>query len=143
MNLQRSAPLEAKLTRLAADTGRTVDQVVLDLLASSVYHDEWFRREVEKGRRAAREGRLLDHGRCRRSQTPSVTTSPRPAPDFAHRVAKTIVEGIASRHTFPHRGRLGRVEALIEHGMTPDWEGEFADDVADYFATLRTEQSRG
>jgi hypothetical protein len=34
-------------------------------------------------------------------------------------------------------------EALIEHGMTPDWEGEYADDVADYFATLRTEQSRG
>jgi hypothetical protein len=38
---------------------------------------------------------------------------------------------------------LGCAKALIEHGMTPDWEGEYADDVADYFATLRTEQSRG
>jgi predicted transcriptional regulator len=53
--------LEAKLTRLTADTGRTVDQVTIDLLANSVDHDEWFRREVEKGRASAREGRLLDH----------------------------------------------------------------------------------
>jgi hypothetical protein len=41
--------LEAKLTRLAAETGRTADQVAIDLLASSVDHDEWFRSEVEKG----------------------------------------------------------------------------------------------
>ena len=61
MNLQVPPELEAKLTRLAAQTGRTVDQVALDLLVSSVDHDEWFRREVEKGRTAAREGRMLDH----------------------------------------------------------------------------------
>ena len=53
--------LEAKLTRLAADTGRTVDQVALDLLAISVDRDDWFRSQVEKGRVSAREGRLLDH----------------------------------------------------------------------------------
>ncbi len=61
MNLQVPPELEAKLTRLAAETGRTVDQVALDLLASSVDHDEWFRTEVERGRAAAREGRLLGH----------------------------------------------------------------------------------
>jgi predicted transcriptional regulator len=61
MNLRVPPELEAKLTRLAAETGRTVDQVALDLLASSVDHDEWFRQEVEKGRVAAREGRLIDH----------------------------------------------------------------------------------
>ena len=61
MNLQVPPELEAKLTRLATETGRTVDQVALDLLASSIDHDEWFRGEVEKGRTAAREGRLLDH----------------------------------------------------------------------------------
>jgi predicted transcriptional regulator len=61
MNLEVPADLEAKLTRLAAETGRTVDQVALDLLATSVDHDEWFRREVEKGRVSAREGRLIDH----------------------------------------------------------------------------------
>ena len=36
------------------------------------------------------------------------------SPDSARRVAKTIVEGIASLHTFPHRGRLGRVEGTRE-----------------------------
>jgi predicted transcriptional regulator len=61
MNLQVPPELEAKLTRLAEETGRSVDQVALDLLESSVDHDEWFRREVEKGRASAREGRLLDH----------------------------------------------------------------------------------
>ena len=61
MKLQVPPELEAKLSRLAAETGRTVDQVALDLLASSVDHDEWFRKEVEKGRVAAREGRLIEH----------------------------------------------------------------------------------
>jgi len=61
MNLQVPPELEAKLTRLAAETGRTVDEVALDLLAASMDHDEWFRREVEKGRLSAREGRLIDH----------------------------------------------------------------------------------
>ena len=35
MNLQVPPELEAKLTRLAAETGRTADQVAIDLLASS------------------------------------------------------------------------------------------------------------
>jgi predicted transcriptional regulator len=61
MNLQVPPELEAKLTRLAAETGRTADQVALELLASSVDHDEWFRAEVEKGRAAAHEGRLIEH----------------------------------------------------------------------------------
>jgi predicted transcriptional regulator len=61
MNLQVPPELEAKLTRLAAETGRTVDQVALDLLATSMDHDDWFRAEVEKGRAAAREGRLIEH----------------------------------------------------------------------------------
>jgi predicted transcriptional regulator len=61
MNLQVPPDFEAKLARLASETGRTVDRVALDLLASSIDHDEWFRGEVELGRTAAREGRLLDH----------------------------------------------------------------------------------
>jgi predicted transcriptional regulator len=61
MNLQVPPELEAKLARLGAETGRTADQVALDLLASSIDHDEWFRAEVEKGRTAAGEGRLIEH----------------------------------------------------------------------------------
>jgi predicted transcriptional regulator len=59
MNLQ-IPPEQAKLMRLAAETGRTVNQVALDLLASSMDHDEWFRAEVEQGRAAAREGTPID-----------------------------------------------------------------------------------
>jgi len=61
MNVQVPPELEAKLTRLATETGRSVDQVALDLLSSSIDHDEWFRTEVERGRASAREGRLIEH----------------------------------------------------------------------------------
>jgi predicted transcriptional regulator len=53
--------LEAKLARMAVESGRTASEVALDLLTSSVDHDEWFRAEVEKGRTSAREGRLIEH----------------------------------------------------------------------------------
>ena len=55
MNLHVPLVLEAKLTHLAVQTGRTVDQVARDLLANSMDHDEWFRSEVEKGRVASCE----------------------------------------------------------------------------------------
>jgi predicted transcriptional regulator len=57
MDLHVPPELEAKLARLAAETGRSADQMALQLLADSVDHDHWFRREVEKGRLSAREGR--------------------------------------------------------------------------------------
>ena len=52
---------EVRRNRLAAERGRDVDQVALDLLSSSVDHDDWFRREVERGQISGREGRLIDH----------------------------------------------------------------------------------
>lgn len=51
MNLQVPPELEAKLTRLAAETGRTVDQVAIDLLASAVDNDEWV---LPRGREGSR-----------------------------------------------------------------------------------------
>jgi predicted transcriptional regulator len=62
MKLTIPPELAAKLSRLAAETGRTIDQTAVDLLSISVEHDDWFRREVEKGRAAARDGLLQDHG---------------------------------------------------------------------------------
>jgi len=61
MYLQLPPELDARLARLAVETGRTASQVALDLLASSVDHEEWFRRGVNKGLVSAREGRLLEH----------------------------------------------------------------------------------
>ena len=39
--------------------------------------------------------------------------------ESARRIAKTIVEGIASLHTFPNRGRSGRIEGTREFVFTP------------------------
>jgi predicted transcriptional regulator len=61
MDLQVPSELGAKLVRLAEQTGRTADQVALDLLKDFVEHDEWFRSEMEKGRLSVREETLIDH----------------------------------------------------------------------------------
>ena len=89
MNLQVPAELESKLNRLAAETGRTAKQVALDLLASSVDHDEWFRREVEKGRLAAREGRLLDHDEVAFAWTTAIAPDARPLDERRSRRSRT------------------------------------------------------
>jgi predicted transcriptional regulator len=60
MDLHLPPEIEARLNRLAEGTGRNPEQLALDLLATSLDHDEWFKREVEKGRASAREGRLLE-----------------------------------------------------------------------------------
>ncbi len=61
MNLEVPPQLEAKLARVAEETGRDIDEVALGLLETSVDHDRWFRREVRQGRASAAEGPLLDH----------------------------------------------------------------------------------
>lgn len=40
-------------------------------------------------------------------------------PDSARRIARTIVDGIASLHIFQNRGRLGRVEGTREVVFAP------------------------
>ena len=40
-------------------------------------------------------------------------------PDAARRIARTIIDGIAALHTFPNRGRPGRVEETRELVFTP------------------------
>jgi toxin ParE1/3/4 len=41
------------------------------------------------------------------------------SPDSAHRIAHLIVDGIASLHTFPNRGRAGRVNGTREFVFAP------------------------
>jgi plasmid stabilization system protein ParE len=41
------------------------------------------------------------------------------SPDSAHRIARLIVDGIASLHTFPNRGRPGRVNGTGEFVFAP------------------------
>ena len=67
MNLHLPPELAARLNRLAAETGRNVDQVALDLLTRYVDHDEWLRDEVERGCASARDGLLIDQDVVSRS----------------------------------------------------------------------------
>ena len=78
MNLQVPPELEAKLTRLAADTGRTIDQVALDLLASPIDHDDWFRDEVEKGAASGERATCSSTTKSPLGSTVDIGADPRP-----------------------------------------------------------------
>ena len=58
--------LEAKLNRIAAQTGKGPDQVVRELVASYLDYDEWFRQEVGKGIASLDRGESVSHEEVRR-----------------------------------------------------------------------------
>jgi predicted transcriptional regulator len=53
--------LEAKLARIASDAGKAPNQIVEELVADYVDHDEWFRREVRKGMASLDAGKFVSH----------------------------------------------------------------------------------
>jgi predicted transcriptional regulator len=53
--------LEAALKRIAAETGRGTDQVVVDLVTTQLEHDAWFRQEVRKGIASLDRGEFVSH----------------------------------------------------------------------------------
>lgn len=57
--------LEAKLNRIASQTGKGVDQVVKELVASYLDHDQWFREEVEEGLASLDRGKSVSHEELR------------------------------------------------------------------------------
>jgi predicted transcriptional regulator len=66
MEISFAPELEAKLSRIAAQTGKGVDQVVKELVASYLDHDEWFRQEVEQGLASLDRGKSVSHEEVRR-----------------------------------------------------------------------------
>jgi predicted transcriptional regulator len=58
--------LEAKLDRIASQTGKGVDQVAKELVASYLDHDQWFREEVEKGLASLDRGKSVSDEKVRR-----------------------------------------------------------------------------
>lgn len=58
MEIPLAPELEAKLNRIASQTGKGTGQIVEELVATYFDHDQWFRQEVEKGLAS------LDHGKC-------------------------------------------------------------------------------
>jgi predicted transcriptional regulator len=61
MEVQLTPDLEAKLARLAAESGRDKQSLGREAIERLVDYDEWFLREVDKGLAAADRGELIDH----------------------------------------------------------------------------------
>jgi predicted transcriptional regulator len=49
MEISFKPEVEATLRRMAEETGRGLEQVVVDLISTQLDYDEWFRHEVRKG----------------------------------------------------------------------------------------------
>jgi len=66
MEISFAPELEAKLKRIASQTGKGPDGVVRELVANYLDHDEWFRQEVGKGLASLDHGKTVSHEDVRR-----------------------------------------------------------------------------
>ncbi|HEY1799595.1 MAG TPA: hypothetical protein VGG46_01570 [Terriglobales bacterium] len=66
MEISLAPELEAKLNRIASETGKGANQVVQELVANYLDHDEWFKREVKKGLSSLDDGKSVSHKEVRR-----------------------------------------------------------------------------
>ena len=66
MEVRLSADLEAKLSRLATEQGRSAETLVQEAVERLLDYDEWFLREVEKGLAAADRGEFVEHSEVRK-----------------------------------------------------------------------------
>jgi predicted transcriptional regulator len=66
MEITFAPELQARLNRIASETGKGPDEVVRELVASYLDHDEWFRQEVAKGLASLDRGKFVSHDDVRR-----------------------------------------------------------------------------
>lgn len=66
MEISFAPELEARLNRIASQSGKGASQVVQELVASYLEHDDWFRQEVGKGLDSLDEGNFVSHEEVRR-----------------------------------------------------------------------------
>ncbi len=66
MEISFAPELEAKLNQIASQAGKAPDEVVRELVASCLDHDEWFRHEVGKGLASLDQGKTVSHEDVRR-----------------------------------------------------------------------------
>jgi predicted transcriptional regulator len=52
---------EAKISRLAAASGRNPNQLVLEIVQSYIEHDQWFREQVSEGLEQLDQGISVSH----------------------------------------------------------------------------------
>jgi predicted transcriptional regulator len=61
MEISLAPEIEERLTKIASEAGKAADQVVQELVADYLNHDEWFRREVQKGLASLDSGKFVSH----------------------------------------------------------------------------------
>jgi predicted transcriptional regulator len=61
MEITFTREIEETLRKIAADTGRGAEQVVVELVTTQLDHDAWFRHEVQKGISSLDRGEHVDH----------------------------------------------------------------------------------
>ncbi len=61
MEIQFPPEMEEQLNSLAVESGRGTVQLVVEMVASQLGYDAWFRREVEKGIASLDRGEFVEH----------------------------------------------------------------------------------
>ena len=61
MEIHLNPELQAKLNRVASESGRDTQSLVQEAVERFVDYDEWFLREVEAGIAAADRGEFIEH----------------------------------------------------------------------------------
>lgn len=61
MEIHFAPEVEAKLNDLASGSGRGPEQLVQELVKSYLDHDQWFRKEVQKGLEQLDHGEFIEH----------------------------------------------------------------------------------
>lgn len=61
MEISLAPELEARLARIASEAGKAANQVVQELVADYLEHDEWFKRQVQKGLASLDEAKFVSH----------------------------------------------------------------------------------
>lgn len=65
MEISLPRNVEARLNQIAAETGKGPNQVVQELVADYLDHDEWFRKEVAQGLSSLDHGKSVTHEEMR------------------------------------------------------------------------------
>ena len=61
MEISLAPEVEARLARIASEAGKSADQVVQELVTGYLNHDDWFKREVQKGLASLDDGKFVSH----------------------------------------------------------------------------------
>jgi predicted transcriptional regulator len=61
MEISLAPEIEARLAKIAFEAGKAPSQVVRELIADYLDHDEWFEREVQKGLASLDSGKFVSN----------------------------------------------------------------------------------